>query len=86
MWHRACFHHSIEMELNAIMAMSTGGDKTNPQDPENDDPGAGVEADEATGQVPVGRVRKEVLPPEEQRSSDAHEPFGAEDHERKEKR
>jgi hypothetical protein len=73
-------------ELKAIMAMSTGGGKTDSHDPEHDDLGAGVAADEATGQIPVSRVRKEVLPPEEQGSSDAHEPFGAEDHERKEKR
>jgi hypothetical protein len=64
--------------------MSTGGEKTRPHDPEDDDPGAGVEADEATGQIPVGVVRKQVLPPDEQGSSDAHEPFGAEDRERKE--
>ncbi|HXF17553.1 MAG TPA: hypothetical protein VN496_11140 [Burkholderiales bacterium] len=66
--------------------MSTNGQKTPPHDPEDDDPRAGVEADEATGQIPVGPVRKQVLPPDEQGSSAAHEPFGAEDHERKEKR
>jgi hypothetical protein len=68
------------------MAMSTGGEKKPPHHPEDDPSGAGVEADEATGQIPVGLVRKQVLPPDEQGSSDAHEPFGAEDHERKEKR
>jgi len=66
--------------------MSTNGQKTPPHDPEHDDPRVGVEADEATGQIPVGSVRKQVLPPDEQGSSDAHEPFGAEDQERKEKR
>ena len=66
--------------------MSAGSEKTDEHHPEDDEPGVGVDADEATGQIPVGRVRKEVLPPGEQGSSDAHEPFGAEDNERKEKR
>ena len=66
--------------------MAAGSDKEDVHHPEDDEPGVGVEADEATGQIPVGRVRKEVLRPDEQGSSDAHEPFGAEDNERKEKR
>ena len=46
---------------------------------------AGVAAEEATGQIPVGRLRKEILPEGEQGSSEAHEPYGAEDDQRKEK-
>lgn len=46
---------------------------------------AGVDADEATGQVPVGRMREELLLPEEQAATD-HEPYGATELPTKEKR
>ena len=46
---------------------------------------AGVEAGEATGQVPVGHVREEQLLPEEQAATD-HEPYGATDLPGREKR
>ena len=72
--------------MNKWQIMSAVRVKTDVHRQDDDEPGVGTQAEEATGQIPVHRARKEVLPPDEQGSSDAHEPFGAEDDERKEKR
>jgi hypothetical protein len=52
---------------------------TKPSEPqEADGMQAGAAAEEATGQVPAGDVRRQQLPPEEQRKTD-HEPYGADE-------
>jgi hypothetical protein len=47
--------------------------------------GAVTSAEEATGQIPVGSLREELLP-EDERTSGDHEPYGAHEMPVKEKR
>ncbi len=39
---------------------------------------AATAAEEATGHIPVGQLREEILPEEEQ-AADDHEPYGAQE-------